>query len=279
MAICREMQSSNVLSRSTHSQLDLLPLWQQSMPATWSAFQPPLGQSGGEGLSYHWSHWTIWEWKEIKIIRWICLVCLTQCGNLWESSIEYHIIHKNTVPGCQVIQVIHWIIQVQSGAQARRLPTRDHQSREHTLLPERCSSAEAVGGFFADRSWCFLWDSNRLVAARYHSSLTISDQISLFKNTTRFHCNSPCSRCCKMLQDVARCCKRQISKNHGWIEIEVDWDFLMWGGDLDTVSGWLCHLCRPRRFVVWDNWRWALRHVFFRVVSLLGQIITSMYKQ
>ena len=272
MAICREMQSSNVLSRSTHSQLDLLPLWQQSMPATWSAFQPPLGQSGGEGLSYHWSHWTIWEWKEIKIIRWICLVCLTQCGNLWESSIKYHIIHKNTVPGCQVIQVIHWIIQVQSGAQARRLPTRDHQSREHTLLPERCSSAEAVGGFFADRSWCFLWDSNRLVAARYHSSLTISDQISLFKNTTRFHCNSPCSRCCKMLQEA--------DQQKSW----VDWD---WGGlrffDVRWRSWHSLRLAMPSLQTSTVRCLGQLEvgtaTCFFRVVSLLGQIITSMYKQ
>lgn len=218
------MQSSNVLSRSTHSQLDLLPLWQQSMPATWSAFQSPLGQSGGEGLSYHWSHWTIWEWKEIKLNKDHSMNLLSLLDTMWESmGIFYWVYIAILCPAASSkSSKSSKIIQVSlSGAQARRLPTRDHQSREHTLLPERCSSAlsaEAVGGFFTDRSWC-LWDS---LTGQISHGFTL-----LWQSLSRFHCSKTFKNTTTAIlrvQDVARCCKRQINKNHGWIfwcEVEI----------------------------------------------------------
>ena len=130
---------------------------------------------------------------------------------MWESmGIFYWVYIRILWPAAKSSKIIHVIqVSLQSGAQAWRLPTRDHQSREHTLLPERCSSAQRKlwkdssridpgVSYETQTGWSpagitLLWQS----LTRFHCSKTQPD-------FTWFHCNSPCSRCCKMLQEDAR---------------------------------------------------------------------------
>ena len=117
-------------------------------------------------------------------------------------------IHSNTVPGC-VIQVIQVI---QDHPSFPQWCTGTEASDPRPSEPRTYASSRAMQLSFISGSCGRILHGSILVLMRlfdrpdftwFHSSLTISEQISLFKNIQKHNnCNSPCSRCCKMLQEA-----------------------------------------------------------------------------